>query len=270
MPVPPVARLLRRPGGQRRAVLRDGLRRRSRRPRPGDRPRRRSTPDGARQRQPLARRHDGGDPRRRPRRRRARRPRPPRGLHRPPAQALVRPVGPAARPASCRSSTEVHDALAARIPEQGPATIVHGDYRLDNCMVVPTTATSSPCSTGRSARSATRSPTSGCCTVYWTGPGRRAQRVDAGERPRPPTGSGTGASSPPRYAEVSGRDLSEPRLLRRVRLLEAGLHPRRRVRAVPRRRARRPRPGRARAVRRRRSTARDHQGRPSTWNGCWR
>ena len=29
---------------------------------------------------------------------------------------------------------EVHDALAARIPEQGPAGIVHGDYRLDNCM----------------------------------------------------------------------------------------------------------------------------------------
>jgi len=31
----------------------------------------------------------------------------------------------------------VHDALAARIPEQGPAAIVHGDYRLDNCLVTP-------------------------------------------------------------------------------------------------------------------------------------
>ncbi|MBV9254470.1 MAG: phosphotransferase family protein [Actinobacteria bacterium] len=30
---------------------------------------------------------------------------------------------------------EVHDFLAARIPEQGPATIVHGDYRLDNTML---------------------------------------------------------------------------------------------------------------------------------------
>jgi aminoglycoside phosphotransferase (APT) family kinase protein len=29
---------------------------------------------------------------------------------------------------------EVHEALSARIPEQGPAAIVHGDYRLDNCM----------------------------------------------------------------------------------------------------------------------------------------
>lgn len=30
---------------------------------------------------------------------------------------------------------ETHDKLAARIPEQGPAGIVHGDYRLDNCMI---------------------------------------------------------------------------------------------------------------------------------------
>ncbi len=29
---------------------------------------------------------------------------------------------------------EVHDALAARIPDQGPARIVHGDYRLGNCI----------------------------------------------------------------------------------------------------------------------------------------
>ena len=30
---------------------------------------------------------------------------------------------------------EVYEALLANMPEQGPATIVHGDYRLDNCMV---------------------------------------------------------------------------------------------------------------------------------------
>ena len=30
---------------------------------------------------------------------------------------------------------EVHQPLLRAIPEQGPATIVHGDYRLDNCMV---------------------------------------------------------------------------------------------------------------------------------------
>ena len=32
----------------------------------------------------------------------------------------------------------VHEALSARIPEQGPATIVHGDYRLDNMILTPT------------------------------------------------------------------------------------------------------------------------------------
>jgi len=30
---------------------------------------------------------------------------------------------------------EVHERLRADIPEQGPAAIVHGDYRLDNCMI---------------------------------------------------------------------------------------------------------------------------------------
>src|SRR5436190_23940627 len=30
---------------------------------------------------------------------------------------------------------EVHDELSSRIPVQGKAAIVHGDYRLDNCMV---------------------------------------------------------------------------------------------------------------------------------------
>jgi aminoglycoside phosphotransferase (APT) family kinase protein len=33
---------------------------------------------------------------------------------------------------------EVHDRLAARIPDQGPATIVHGDYRLDNMILTDT------------------------------------------------------------------------------------------------------------------------------------
>jgi aminoglycoside phosphotransferase (APT) family kinase protein len=32
---------------------------------------------------------------------------------------------------------DVHARLAARIPEQGPATIVHGDYRLDNMILGP-------------------------------------------------------------------------------------------------------------------------------------
>lgn len=30
---------------------------------------------------------------------------------------------------------QLHDRLAAAIPEQGPASVVHGDYRLDNCVM---------------------------------------------------------------------------------------------------------------------------------------
>ena len=58
---------------------------------------------------------------------------------------------------------DVHDRLAARIPEQGPATIVHGDYRLDNMILTPS-GRSPRSSTGSSAPSATRSPTSACCS----------------------------------------------------------------------------------------------------------
>ncbi len=32
---------------------------------------------------------------------------------------------------------EVHQRLAERVPEQGPAAIAHGDYRLDNCVCSP-------------------------------------------------------------------------------------------------------------------------------------
>ena len=59
------------------------------------------------------------------------------------------------------------DALAARLAETVPATqrssIVHGDYRLDNCLLDPSRrrAGSRRSSTGRCRPSATRSPTSG-------------------------------------------------------------------------------------------------------------
>lgn len=33
------------------------------------------------------------------------------------------------------SMEQLHAELVARIPEQGPATIVHGDFRLDNCII---------------------------------------------------------------------------------------------------------------------------------------
>ena len=67
------------------------------------------------QRQRLDRRHAGQDPRRRPRRRRPRRPRQEGGLHRAPAQALVRPVGEVQDP---RAAARRRD--PRRAARQGP------------------------------------------------------------------------------------------------------------------------------------------------------
>ena len=77
---------------QRRALLRDGVRRGADPARPGGGGglSRRGGPAGDRR---ARRRHPGRDPRGRPRRGRARRPRPQGGLRRPPAAPLARPVG---------------------------------------------------------------------------------------------------------------------------------------------------------------------------------
>ena len=58
-----------------------------------------------------------------------------RGLHRPPAQALVRPVREVSKTRELPVVDEVHDLLAAPSPSRARPAIVHGDYRLDNCMV---------------------------------------------------------------------------------------------------------------------------------------
>lgn len=99
----------------------------------------------------------------------------------------------------------VHDALLQRIPEQGPATIVHGDYRLDNCMVgddgsVLAVLDWEICTLGDPLADL------GLLQVYWTGPGDPASAW---------TGSACGAPGfldradlAARYADVSGRDIS--------------------------------------------------------------
>ncbi|NBY61239.1 MAG: phosphotransferase family protein [Actinobacteria bacterium] len=63
----------------------------------------------------------------------------------------------------------VHDELLKRIPEQGPATIVHGDYRLDNCIVsssgeIQAVLDWEICTLGDPLADL------GLLTVYWTGP----------------------------------------------------------------------------------------------------
>ena len=100
----------------------------------------------------------------------------------------------------------VHDELMRRIPGQGPATIVHGDYRLDNCMVgddgtVVAVLDWEICTLGDPLADV------GLLQVYWTGPHDDASAW---------TGSATTAEGfldradlARRYAEVSGRDLTD-------------------------------------------------------------
>ncbi|MGB0112789.1 MAG: phosphotransferase family protein [Ilumatobacteraceae bacterium] len=100
----------------------------------------------------------------------------------------------------------VYTGLMERIPEQGPATIVHGDYRLDNTMVgddgnVVAVLDWEICTLGDPLADL------GLLHVYWNGP-------------NDPTGawSGSATTAPgfwdrpqltERYAEVSGRDVSQ-------------------------------------------------------------
>ena len=100
---------------------------------------------------------------------------------------------------------EVHAVLAANVPEQGPATIVHGDYRLDNCLVggdgsIAAVLDWELCTLGDPLADL------GLLMVYWAEPGDPAPSPPAG----PTTAEGFGSRKEvlERYAERSGRDVS--------------------------------------------------------------
>jgi aminoglycoside phosphotransferase (APT) family kinase protein len=101
---------------------------------------------------------------------------------------------------------DVHRRLSERIPEQGPATIVHGDYRLDNLILsadgeIAAVVDWELCTLGDPLADV------GMLLVYWSQPGDELMPLFD-----PPT---TAAGFPlrddvrQRYAELSGRDLSE-------------------------------------------------------------
>jgi aminoglycoside phosphotransferase (APT) family kinase protein len=101
---------------------------------------------------------------------------------------------------------EVHDRLVARIPDQGPATIVHGDYRLDNMILTDAGEVAAVvdwelCTLGDPLADA------GLLYVYWSQPGDRLAPLI-----NPPTlapGFPSREELMQRYAERSGRDLSQ-------------------------------------------------------------
>jgi len=100
----------------------------------------------------------------------------------------------------------VHEALSARIPEQGPATIVHGDYRLDNMILTDTGEVAAVvdwelCTLGDPLADV------GLLMVYW--PERGENSLALGMPANLAPGFPTREELTSRYAERSGRDLSE-------------------------------------------------------------
>ena len=100
----------------------------------------------------------------------------------------------------------VHEALSARIPEQGAAAIVHGDYRLDNCMTdgdgnVIAVLDWEICTLGDPLADV------GLLMVYWT----EASDSTSMLLTAPTTVEGflSRKEMLDRYAEQSGRDLSQ-------------------------------------------------------------
>lgn len=100
----------------------------------------------------------------------------------------------------------VHERLAARIPEQGPATIVHGDYRLDNMILTPQGEVAAVvdwelCTLGDPLADV------GLLMVYWPEPGE--ETIALGQPATLAPGFPKREELKARYVERSGRDLSE-------------------------------------------------------------
>jgi aminoglycoside phosphotransferase (APT) family kinase protein len=99
----------------------------------------------------------------------------------------------------------VHDELLKRIPQQGPATIVHGDYRLDNCIIsdsgdIVAVLDWEICTLGDPLADL------GLLMVYWTGPDDDA--MVAAYQATKTIGFLNRNDLVGRYAAVSGRDVS--------------------------------------------------------------
>ncbi len=100
----------------------------------------------------------------------------------------------------------VHERLAARIPDQGPATIVHGDYRLDNMILTPAGEVAAVvdwelCTLGDPLADV------GLLMCYWPKPGEEFRSL--GQPANLAPGFPMREELAARYAERSGRDLSQ-------------------------------------------------------------
>lgn len=100
----------------------------------------------------------------------------------------------------------VHERLAARIPEQGPATLVHGDYRLDNMILTPSGEVAAVvdwelCTLGDPLADV------GTLMAYW--PERGEKGIALGQPANLAPGFPNREELAARYAASSGRDISD-------------------------------------------------------------
>ncbi len=101
---------------------------------------------------------------------------------------------------------EVHQRLAASIPEQGPATIVHGDYRLDN-MILSTGGDIAAVLDWELCTLGDPIADLGLLMVYWAEPGD--ELIPLFEPATMADGFPGRSEIAARYAERSGRDISQ-------------------------------------------------------------
>jgi aminoglycoside phosphotransferase (APT) family kinase protein len=106
---------------------------------------------------------------------------------------------------SVEAVDRVHDEMVNRIPEQGPATVVHGDYRLDNTVVsadgnIVAVLDWELCTLGDPLADLAG------LLAYWAEPGESSP---LGSSPTRAPGFPPRSEVAERYAAVSGRDISE-------------------------------------------------------------
>jgi aminoglycoside phosphotransferase (APT) family kinase protein len=100
----------------------------------------------------------------------------------------------------------IHARLSAAIPEQGPAAVVHGDYRLDNCVLAPDGSRVEAVLDWELCTLGDPLADLGQLFVYWPEPGERSA---LGHAPTTLPGFARRDELMARYAERTGRDIPQ-------------------------------------------------------------